>query len=171
MSRKPKRSKKPVNPAEEYLKNYLNLLQEERKDNTPTLHDIKLAIQTSEDECARIKAEINRREALINQRKQEIKDWKAWYNGSPKIDKSEEWAKMDVEIAWRASEIQSLQAEVDRLFESMYPAKTQLEIARHRLVAYELGFLEKPLSEDPRYVGIHEALNAIQHEAQPIKEK
>ena len=158
----------PVHPAEEFLKKYLNSLHHERSKSPPSLFEIEGDIASCEEACERIKTEIKRREKLISRWKQEIKEWKSWYNGSPKIDKSEEWAKMDAEVQWRSIEIQSSQVVINGLYESLYPAKTELEVARHRLIAHTQGCLERPLREDPRYLGI---LQALESDNQPHPSK
>lgn len=144
--------KKQPDPAAKFLKDYLKQLKAGRKGSPPTRAELEQGAQTWERECAGLKAEIKETEAFAKRRKREIDEWKQWYNGVAKIDKSEEWAKLKAEIAWRAQQINDAQQKIDRLYEKYLAAQTQLEIARHWLIAYDHGILDKPLKEDPRFL-------------------
>jgi hypothetical protein len=146
--------KKQPDPAAKFMKEYLKQLRAVRKGSLPTRAELEQGVQKWEHECAGLKAEVKKAEALAKKRKREIDEWKQWYNGIPKIDKSEEWAKLEAEIAWRAHEINDAQNKINQLYEQHLAAQTQLEMARHWLIAYDHGILEKPLKEDPRYVAL-----------------
>lgn len=146
--------KRQPDPAEKFMKDYLKQLLAGRKGSRLTRAEIEQDVQKWERECAERKAEVKEAEALAKKRKREIDEWKQWYHGIPKIDKSEEWAKLEVEIAWRAQEINDAQNKINQLYEQHLAVQTQLEMARHWLIAYDHGILDKPLQEDPRYVAL-----------------
>jgi hypothetical protein len=146
--------KHQAGPAAKYLRDYLKQLRAMRKGGAPTRAEIEQGVKTWESQIADLKAEIKQSEALAKKRKREIDDWKQWYHGIGKIDRSEEWAKLEAEIAWRAQEINAAQKKINQLYEKHLQVQTQLEMARHWLIAYDHGILDKPLEEDPRYVQI-----------------
>ena len=146
--------KNQPDPAATFMRDYLKQLRAMRKGSPPTRSEIEQSVQKWERECAGLKTEIKETETFAKQRKREIDEWKQWYNGVAKIDKSEEWAKLEAEIAWRGQQINDAQQKIDQLYEKHLAAQTQLEMARHWLIAYDHGILDKPLQEDPRYVAL-----------------
>lgn len=143
---------KPTDPGEKFRQDYLKQLRAEHRGGAPTAEEIERQISDAEDAVTRLKTEIDAAKALSTKRKQEIDEWKLWYNGLAKIDKSAEWAKLEAEIAWRAAEINDLHLSVGTLYEQHLAAKTRLEMAHQRQAAFASGALAKPLAEDPRYV-------------------
>jgi hypothetical protein len=57
------------------------------------------------------------------------------------------------EIAWRASEIAKLEAEIVALDAVHWEARGRLERVRHRQAALEAGAHDLPLEADPRLAG------------------
>ena len=149
--------KKPSDPGEKFRTDYLKQLRAEHRGGAPTAEEIQQQIGDAEEAVTQLKAEIDAAKALSKKRKQEIDEWKLWYNGIAKIDKSVEWAKLEIEIAWRATEINDLHLTIGTLYEQHLAAKTRLEMARQRQTAFAHGALEKPLTEDPRYVQLMHA--------------
>ena len=85
-----------------------------------------------------IKKKISAAKAQSKKRKQEIDEWKLWYNGLAHINKTKELKQLNAEIRWRAKDIAAKEKEISKLYKELIIAegveeqiKVQIEAVRN----------------------------------------
>ena len=102
------------------------------------------------EETEEIEIQIEGAKDQASSRKDEISEWKLWYNGLAEIDKTESMKKLEFEVGWRSKDIGEIEKKIVELQKSLLAAKGRLETARQMLAAFEAGVYEGSMVEDPR---------------------
>jgi multidrug efflux pump subunit AcrA (membrane-fusion protein) len=147
-----------VKPLEERLAEVRAQLEAERSAGPFTLSGLQTDVAQAQAEAERAYAAAQRAKAQASKRKDEIDEWKAWYNSRPEDEKEVDMAKLQGEIKWRAAELEVLTPQIRDLLTAQASAAGNLELAQQRLTAFEAGVFEKPIEEDPRFLHLNNAL-------------
>lgn len=141
-------------------------LLEERQGGKPNKSQLNDKIAAKQGEIENIQSQIDKAKEQAKKRKREIDDWKQWFHSLPGTDRTEEQAKLDVEIGWRGTEIKDRQDEIGILETKKWAIKGELEALKQQLLALEEGVYDRPIEEDPRFI---HALAAYEEEMATLK--
>jgi chromosome segregation ATPase len=139
-------------------------LLEERQNGTPNKSHLQEKIADKKKEIENIQTQIDKAKEQAKKRKREIDDWIQWFHTLATTDRTEEQAKLTVEIDWRGAEINARQDEIGILETQKWDIRKQLEALQQQLLALEEGVYDRPIEEDPRLI---HAISAFE-EAMPI---
>lgn len=127
-------------------------LSKEREKGKPNKNQLQTQIAAKQDEIEKIQSQIEKAKSHAKRRKREIDDWKQWFHTFPGPDRTEEQAKLNVEINWRGAEINVRQDEIGRLETQKWAIRGELEALQQQLFALNEGVYERPIEEDPRLI-------------------
>jgi chromosome segregation ATPase len=135
-------------------------LQAERDVGIPSEAQLRAELDTAQAEYNRLKEESDKAKAQAKHRKTEVDEWKQWYYSQPGLDKTAELEKLNSEIAWRATEIDTLQNQIIPLEASLVTVADTIEILKNKLAAVEAGVYLLPIEQDPRLLSLQEEYEA-----------
>lgn len=138
-------------------------LEEERKQLPISQASIETDILKLEKQCEKVQAKIAQKKAKSKSRKQEIDDWKRWYNGIGHIDKTQAREQLALEIDWRAQAIAEYETQISQLGPEELAITGELEKKKMQLEAFLTGVYERPIAEDPRLTEAETALEEAQN--------
>lgn len=132
-------------------------LTAERAAGPFTRSGLQAEVDQAQAEAERAFHAAEKAKAQARDRKDEIDEWKTWYNSLPEDEKEAGLAKLQSEIKWRAAELEVLTPEISDLLAAQASALGDLELAQQRLSAFEAGVFDRPVEEDPRLVGLFQS--------------
>jgi predicted RNase H-like nuclease (RuvC/YqgF family) len=142
-------------------------LLEERKSGKPNKDELNDKISAKEGEIEENQSKIDKAKEQAKNRKREIDHWKQWFHSLPGTDRTEEQAKLDIEINWRGKEINAWQEEIGNLETKKWAIRHELEALKQQLLALEDGVYDRPIEEDPRLI---HAIAAFEEAMTTLKE-
>lgn len=135
-------------------------LEAERAAGPFTLSGLQAEVAQAQAEAERTYTAAQSAKAQASRRKDEIDEWKAWYNSLPEDEKEVGMVKLQSEIKWRAAELEVLTPQIRDLLAAQATAVGNLELAQQRLTAFEAGVFERSIEEDPRFLHLNNALHS-----------
>ncbi|GEM_PF-5768340 len=139
-------------------------LKKEREPDAPTTEELSAQLETTRRQQESIRKQIKDAKALSKRRKREIDEWKLWYNGLEKADRSDEIRQLQSEIQWRAQDIARQEARISELNQQSLSVEGAAEQLQLRLAAREEGLHKLPPEEDPRLKAAIEAKENLQQQ-------
>lgn len=144
----------------ERIANVQAQLEAERAAGPFTLSGLQAEVAKAREKAERAFAAAEKGKARANKRKDEIDEWKAWYNSLPDDEKVAGLGKLQSEIRWRAAELEILTPQIRDLLAAQATALGNMELAQQRLTAFEVGVYERPVEDDPRLTNLQLSLKA-----------
>jgi hypothetical protein len=89
---------------------------------------------------------------LSRKRKDEIDEWKAWYEKLSNEEKPAGLERLQSEIKWRAAELDANGRKINDLILAEMESRGALEMAKLKLEAFHAGVHKLPLNKDPRLI-------------------
>ena len=151
-----------VKPLAERIAEVRAQLEAERAAGPFTLSKLQAELAEAQIEAERAATAAEKAKAQASKRKDEIDEWKAWYNSRPEDEKEVSLVKLQSEIKWRAVDLEVLTPQISNLLAAQATALGNLELAQQRLRAFEVGVFERPLAEDPRLAALQSSLESAQ---------
>jgi chromosome segregation ATPase len=139
-------------------------LKKEREPDAPTTEELSAQLETTRRQLERLHQQIKDAKAMSKRRKREIDEWKLWFNGLEKPDRSDEVRQLQSEIEWRAQDIARQEARISELNQQALSVEGEAEQIQLRLAAREEGLYKLPLEEDPRFKMAVEARNTLKQQ-------
>lgn len=157
------------------LKTASEQLQAQLKSERLLSHSDPVAIQAdmsrAQAQLEKVQLELRQAKDHSNKRKDEIDEWKLWYERLAEENKPAGLVNLQNEIAWRARDLDVNAEKIDRLILEEIHATGAMEGAKHRFSAYEAGAHELPIEKDPRMKAIRTRLKTIQTKINRLKKK
>jgi chromosome segregation ATPase len=119
-------------------------------------------VEQAELELQKLSKKLEKAKTHIKRRKNEIKQWKESFDRLEQLEKSQELAQLQTEIAWRAKDIASKEAEIAELYIAKTTLSGTLEALNIKKIIVEKGYHKKDISEDPRLQAVIEERNELQ---------
>jgi hypothetical protein len=94
--------------------------------------------------------ELSQAKGLSRKRKDEIDEWKAWYDRLSMDEKLAGLERLQNEIKWRAAELDANGKKINDLILAELEARGALEMAKLKLEAFLAGAHKLPIHKDPR---------------------
>jgi hypothetical protein len=151
-----------VKPLAERIAEVRAQLEAERATGPFTLSKLQAELVEAQIEAERAATAAEKAKSQASKRKDEIDEWKAWYNSRPEDEKEVSLVKLQSEIKWRAVELEVLTPQISNLLAAQATAVGNLELAQQRLRAFEAGVFERPIEEDPRLTILQSSLQSAQ---------
>lgn len=151
-----------VRPLAERIAEVRAQLVAERAAGPFTLSGLQAELAQAQNESERAVTAAEKAKTRASKRKDEIDEWKAWYNSLPEDEKAVGLAKLQSEIKWRAAELEALTPQISKLLAAQATAVGDLEMVQQRLRAFEAGVFERPLAEDARLTVLQSSLESAQ---------
>lgn len=145
-----KNLKKQVKHLDQMLATMREQVQDARAKGPAYQHEL---IRSRESTAARVATHrkmITSAKNHCKKRKREIDEWKLWYSGNEKADKSAELAQLNQEIEWRAADIAAKEAEISALYTELLVAEGEYEQLSLQLDALNALSDSDPVDADPR---------------------
>jgi hypothetical protein len=114
---------------------------------------LQAEIASARSQLERVQSELGQAKALSTKRKNEIDEWKGWYEKLPDAEKPTGLVSLQNEINWRAAELDSNAQRINGLMLAEIEAMGALEMANQKLAAVEAGVHTLPIEKDPRLKG------------------
>lgn len=150
----------------------LNVELEAERSNLPDSVDvIQVSIAEAELNLEKVQAKINKEKGKSKQRKQEISEWKRWYEAIAQINKTKEWETLTQEITWRSQIISDCEVKISQLEAKKLMLMGDLEKKRIQLAAFVNGVYELPIDQDPRLIEAQVALETAQDALQNVQDQ
>ena len=146
-------------------------LEAERSNLPNSVDVIQVSIAEAELNLEKVQAKINKAKGQSKQRKQEISEWKRWYEAIAQINKAQEWETLTQEMTWRSQIISDCEVKISQLESKKLMLMGELEKKRIQLVAFMNGVYELPLNEDPRLIEAQAALKTAQDVWQKVQDE
>ena len=102
----------------------------------------------------KVQSDLDQVKGLSRKRKDEIDEWKAWYENLSMEEKPSGLERLQKEIGWRADDLSSNGEKINELNLRELEARGAYEMAILKLEAFHAGVHKRPLEEDPRLVGV-----------------
>lgn len=128
-------------------------VREERKQSRLDPAALKADVTTAKRQFEKVSSEMDQAKALSRKRKDEIDEWKAWYEKLPAEEKLAGLVTLNNEIDWRAAELDVNGQKINELMMSEIEAEGALEMATQKLEAFKAGAYKLPVEKDPRLKG------------------
>ncbi len=141
------------------LAELLSRCEAERAEGVPDLAQLELKLSRAPKKVEKIQTKIRKAKRQAKQRKQEIAEWKLWCEGIGSMDKSEERAKLELEIQWRSVEIAAQETKISQLETEKLAALGDVERHAEQIEAVKAGIYDLPLEEDPRLLELQAAID------------
>ncbi len=125
----------------------------EREQGVPDVSVLQADVSAAEAELAKVQSELEQAKALSRKRKDEIDEWKGWYEKLPHEEKPAGLVNLQNEINWRAAELDANGQKINELMLSEIEATGMFEMAKQKLMVFEAGVHELPIEKDPRLKG------------------
>jgi chromosome segregation ATPase len=122
----------------------------EREQEPPDISILQADVSAGQARLEKVQSELSQAKALSRKRKDEIDEWKGWYEKLPAEEKSAGLVSLNNEINWRAAELDSNGQKINELMMSEIEATGALEMAKQKLTAFASGVHELPMEKDPR---------------------
>jgi len=132
------------------LKEIREQVQAERDEGLPDLATLQAVASSAKTGLDKVQSELGQAKALSKKRKNEIDEWKKWYEKLPAEEKAAGLANLQNEIHWRAAELDANGQKINTLMMSELEAMGAFEIASQKLAAFESGVQDLPVEKDPR---------------------
>src|SRR5262245_36316832 len=107
-------------------------------------------VARAQSQLEKVQSELSQAKALSRKRKNEIDEWKGWYEGLSDAEKPAGLISLQNEINWRASELDSNGQRINGLMMAEIEVMGALEMANQKLSAVQAGVHTLPIEEDPR---------------------
>lgn len=157
------------------LKSAYKQLQTHLKSERSLGHSDPVAIQadlsSAQVHLEKVQLELRQAKDHSNKRKDEIDEWKVWYDRLPEEHKPAGLVNLQNEIAWRAGELDTNAEKIDRLILEEIHAMGAMEGAKHRLSAHEDGAHKLPIEKDPRMKAIQKRIKTVEARINRLKKK
>jgi len=134
-------------------------VKEERKQIRIDPAALKADVAAAKCQLEKVSSDLKQAKALSRKRKDEINEWKVWYEKLPVEEKSAGLVTLNNEIDWRAAELDSNGQKINELMMSEIEAEGAVEMAVQKLDAFKVGAHKLPIEKDPRLKG---ALAAVE---------
>jgi len=128
-------------------------IKTERAEGMPDPSVLQADIVRAQSRFEKVQSELSQAKALSRKRKNEIDEWKGWYEKLPNEEKPAGLASLNNEIRWRAAELDSNGQKINELMLSEIEATGALEMANQKLAAFKAGVHKLPFEKDPRLKG------------------
>jgi hypothetical protein len=96
--------------------------------------------------------ELSQAKGLSRKRKDEIDEWKAWYETLSMEERPAGLERLQNEIKWRAAELDANGRKINDLILAEMELRGALEMAKLKLEAFLAGYHKLPINKDPRLV-------------------
>lgn len=146
-------------------------LRAERRAGKPDVTQLQANVAQAQQQVDTINSEKDRLKDAASNRKNEITEWKQWYDALPGLDKTTELEQLNHEVQWRLKEVVQLETDIGKLYGDEFEASNQLEFAKQQLAAFEAGVFERPVDQDPRLIAAHKAIEKEEAELNKIRTK
>jgi chromosome segregation ATPase len=133
-------------------------IKAERAEGLPEPPVLRADVARAQAQLEKAQAELSQAKALSRKRKDEIDEWKAWYEKLPDAEKPAGLITLQSEINWRAAELDSNGQRINSLMLAELEAMGAFEKANQKLAAVEAGVHKLPVEKDPR---LKSALNEL----------
>jgi hypothetical protein len=157
------------------LKSAFKQLQTHLKSERSLGHSDPVAIQAdisnAQIHLEKVQLELRQAKDHSSKRKDEIDEWKVWYDRLPEEHKPSGLVNLQNEIAWRAGELDTNADKIDRLILEEIHATGAMESAKHRLSAHADGAHKLPIDKDPRMKAIQKRIKTVQVKINRLKKK
>jgi hypothetical protein len=101
-----------------------------------------------------VQSELEKAKELARKRKDEIDEWKTWYEKLPAAEKASSIDRLQNEIRWRADELATNGNKINELIPKEFETRGKFEMAKQKLDAFHAGVHKRPIEEDPRLTSI-----------------
>ena len=133
-------------------------LEIERAEGVPDLATLEARLTKADRKAEKLATKVIKTKQQSKQRKAEIAEWKLWYDGIGKLDKSEEHTKSLAETWWRSEAIATLESKIIQLEAEQLEALTVVE----KIEAVKAGVYALPVDQDPRVVELEGAIATME---------
>lgn len=148
-----KEAKMRLKALKSALKEIKVQVREERKQSRLDPAALKADVAAAKRQFENVSSELEQTKALSQKRKDEIDEWKGWYEKLPAEEKSAGLVTLNNEIDWRAVELDSNGQKINELMMSEIEAEGAFEMAAQKLEAFKEGVHKLPIEKDPRLKG------------------
>lgn len=156
-----KQNKVKLNDAKERVKVLKSSADEIRvrikAERAEAIHDpsiIQAEIERVRLNWEKVQSELDQAKGLSRKRKDEIDEWKTWYEKLPLAEKETGLARLQNEIKWRAAELEDNGKRINELIPQEFEARGVFEMAKLKLDAFNAGVHQLPEDKDPRLKGV-----------------
>jgi len=125
----------------------------EREQEPPDPASLQTDVSVTQGRLEKVQSELKQAKALSRKRKDEIDEWKGWYEKLPDVEKPAGLVSLQNEINWRAAELDSNGQKINELMMTEIEAMGALEMANQKFAALEAGVHKLPVEKDPRLKG------------------
>ena len=154
-----KEAKMRLKALKSALKEIKVQVKEERKQSRISPASLRADVAAAKRQFAKVSSELKQAKELSRKRKDEIDEWKGWYEKLPAEEKPAGLITLNNEINWRAAELDSNGQKINELMMSEIEAEGVLEMTVQKLEAFKAGAHKIPIEKDPRLKG---ALAAVE---------
>jgi len=126
----------------------------EREQKPPDVTTLQADVSVAQARLDKVQSELKQAKALSRKRKDEIDEWKGWYEKLPENEKPAGLISLQNEINWRAVELDTNGQKINELTMIEIDAMGTLEVAKQKWAAYEAGVHKLPAEKDPRLKGV-----------------
>ena len=149
-----KEAKMRLRALKSALKEIKVQVKAERGLGAPDPDALRADISRMQSQVEKVQLDLEQAKALSRKRKDEIDEWKAWYEKLPDEEKSAGLANLNNEIDWRAAELDANGQKINELMMAEIEAMGALETTLQKLAAVEAGAYKLPMEKDPRLKGV-----------------
>jgi DNA repair ATPase RecN len=143
----------------------------ERKQVPPSLDALRADVSMAQSRLEKVQSELGQAKALSRKRKDEIDEWKGWYEKLPAEEKPAGLVSLNTEINWRAEELDSNGQKINELMLAEIEAMGAFEMANQKLAAFKAGVHKLPIEKDPRLKGVLAEVEAATAEVAKLSPK
>lgn len=133
-------------------------IESERAEGTSDRLVLQRQVHRARSKWEKTHSDLNQAKRLSRKRKDEIDQWKAWYEKRPPAEKPAGLERLQKEIKWRADELASNGEKINILIPQEFEARGALEMAKQRLAAFRAGAHKRRIDEDPRLKSLRDEL-------------
>lgn len=146
-------------------------LRAERRAGIPDSAQLQANVEQAQLQVDAINSEKERLKDAASNRKNEITEWKQWYDALPGLDKTVELEQLNHEVQWRLKEVVQLETDIGKLYGDEFEVSSQLELAKQQLTAFEAGVFERPVDQDPRLIAARKTIEKEEAELNKTRTK
>jgi len=143
----------------------------EREGTPPSLESLQADVTAAQVRAEKVGSELSQAKALSRKRKDEIDEWKGWYEKLPAEEKAAGLVTLNNEIKWRAAELDANGQRINELMLAEIETTGALEMASQKLAAIKAGTYKLPIEKDPRLKGVLAEVEAATAEVAKLSPK
>jgi hypothetical protein len=147
-----KEAKEQVKAMHSAVEKIRALIKAEREEGIHDPFVLQAEIDRARLNWEKAQSELSQSKGLSRKRKDEIDEWKAWYEKLSLDEKPAGLERLQSEIKWRAAELDANGRKINDLILAEMESREALEMAKLKLEAFHAGVHKLPLNKDPRLI-------------------